>query len=307
MEQSSSVLPMYTVTYTPDQFNNKELDPTEYPQTLPFTPLYDLTLTEFNNQTVEQVLNNPAYYDAKVTSFNVTITGTHEYICGNGTKVTIDIYDVYGNLVANPSYSNCPSGGLKAGQDNVNINETVINNPMPTLGRYTINFQNCYGHCSNNRMNFYNVIVTFTLTLQVGRCDASSINQPACVQYCISNLENCLPSYLTYCLATTNNDPKTLVMATNKPCQSYFQNYIISKGPISQLDTALSSYCAAKYAGFGSLFSSSNLTDQQLCACHMPIDQYRAYENQLISQYPNFGSLGLVDQCLLSSMCVESL
>lgn len=91
-------------------------------------------------------------------------------------------------------------------------------------------------------------------------------------------------------------------IGTSKACQSYISDYIQTNGPRKEFDDGLTRYCT-KYNGFGDLFSS-NQTDQDLCGCHMPEDQYKTFATELSQNYTGFENI-FIDQCLVPG-CINS-
>jgi hypothetical protein len=140
-----------------------------------------------------------------------------------------------------------------------------------------------------------NVLVIITASPE---CVGSVLESETCMRICALNRQSCLPNYLSYCFPD--------LIRTNQVCQNFISDYIQNVGTSSDIDSSLNEYCARKYQGFGDLFNNTNnLTDQQLCACHMPQQQYDNYTQQLEQEFPGFTRLGIVDRCLLPQ-CASS-
>ena len=282
----------YSIAYTPPQFNDKTVDGANYPQTISFAQMYNTPVTALGNQSLQQVLNNPSYHDAKINSIRINLTGSHKYDCSNGTFVTLTLYDTSRNAIGPFNYSDNP-GGAHSGTSNITITGSVGNPPI--LDHYIINFGRIRTTCATHP--FENILLTFTITLQVGQCNAQSIDNPACVTYCTANQSACLSDYLTYCLNPTNP-----TIGTNQNCQNFFQNYISKNGPNAQIDAGLSTYCSSKYKNFADLFNGDNQVDKDLCACHMPNQLYVDFASELSQRYPslsNLGNLGVNNRCIV--------
>uniref|UniRef100_A0A6C0IZF2 Uncharacterized protein n=1 Tax=viral metagenome TaxID=1070528 RepID=A0A6C0IZF2_9ZZZZ len=141
------------------------------------------------------------------------------------------------------------------------------------------------------------VFVRFTLNISVRvNCTGSHLDSVICSEYCQDNLQECYTDERAYCFPGN--------IGSSEPCQNYVQNYIQNVRTDPGLDSDLTTYCK-KYAGFGDLFKSNNQADIDLCACHMPQDQYDNFANQLFDLYPGFANLGLNKRCLIPQ-CADS-
>ena len=287
-------LKTYTIPYVP--FNDQTVNSDYYPRTIKFTQMYQLPVPGLN-QTIAQVLTNPAYHDAKITSIQIRLTGNHKYYCGSGTFVTLTLYDTAGNSHGPFFYQDDPGDNVTVDTSNISISG-ALGNPPP-LDNYKINFGRIRTSCA--RYDFNNITLTFTVNLQVGLCNAQSINNAQCVNYCndANNLGTCLPDYLSYCL-----NPTAPTIGTNLNCQNFFQTYLgnAKYGPNAKIDNGLNAYCAAKYKNFADLFNGTNQIDKDLCGCHMPNELYVQFASELSQRYPslsNLGNLGVNNRCIV--------
>ena len=284
---SDPTIQNYSITYTPHQFNPGTFPTSSQVLSYSFSDLYNAKVNGLN-QTISQILNNPAYHDVKINSINTKMTGSHGFNCSDGTNVILNLYDDKGNQVDFYNYSDRPPGTY-SGTSTISINETLLNPPI--LDRYTALFFVTYvTGCGFS--DFVNMLLTFTVDLQVGICNAQSINNPQCVNYCITNPINCKNDYINYCFS---GEPKDMPIGSDAVCRNFVQN----NGPTVEFDNGLKTYCAAKYKGFGDLFGSSNEVDKDLCACHMPEEQYQSFAQEIFKIFEGFGSIGLIDQCLV--------
>lgn len=135
------------------------------------------------------------------------------------------------------------------------------------------------------------VFVRFTLNIRVQfNCTGSYLDSVVCSEYCQANLQECLTDERAFCFPGN--------IGASKSCQQYVKNYIQGVRPSAELDDDLENYCK-KYAGMGDLFESGNQVDIDLCACHMPQEQYDNFANQLFDLYPGFANLGQNPRCLV--------
>nr|QBK91469.1 MAG: hypothetical protein LCPAC302_00890 [Pithovirus LCPAC302] len=144
----------------------------------------------------------------------------------------------------------------------------------------------------------YDLIIQVKLTLNCsGSSLTSGFTEDVCFKHCISTVpakEACRQAYIDVCFGS---DP---VFVTEKVCQEFFADYNRDPGPEASIDSAMESYCAAKYSGFKALFNeNAPPADIDVCACHMPEKFYEAYAEEVDKEYPAFGNLGINQRCLL--------
>lgn len=247
---------------------------------------------------LSNLLNNSLFNNISY-SVNLTMTGSQHY--DDSSYPTTDIaLVVNGGVKYSKSYTASSPGS--AGTGNYNVNDSFPISTYPA--NITLNVYNrCYPTlpgCISYSVT--NLTLTLVLNIQLTvDCTGSNLTSQFCTDYCLTNATDCINDYIGYCLPNSLDMPIT----TSQPCQSFITNYIQNQGPLAQIDNPLEVYCKSKYKGFGDLFNSTDIIDQSICACHMPSQQYTAFEQQLYTSYPNFQHLGLVDQCLLPQ-CASS-
>lgn len=297
---SDPTIQNYTISYTPPQFNPGIFPTSQQVLSYSFNDLYNTQVAGLNSQTISQILNNPAYHDVKINSINTTMTGVHGFNCSDGTTVDINLYDQSGNIAATYNFTDQPPR-YYSGNTSINLNQTLLNPPI--LDRFTTRFFVATVNPSCGFRDFVNIILTYTVNLQVGICNVQSIDNPQCVNYCRNNPKNCNNDYITYCFS---GDPANMPIGANTASGNACRDFVKNNGPSSEFDQGISTYCAAKYKGFGDLFNrTDNQIDQDLCACHMPAEQYTAFEQEISANYVGFGNLGFIDQCLVPN-CASS-
>lgn len=290
----------YTISYTPSQFNNTVFPTSDQILSYSFNDLYNTQVAGLNSQTISQVLNNPAYHDVKINSINTTLNGVHGFNCSDGTLVDLNLYDQNGNLSAAYNFTDQPPR-YYSGNTVINLNETLPNPPI--LDRYTVKFFVATVNPGCGYRDFVNIVLTYTISLQVGFCNAQSIGNSQCISYCRNNPRNCTNDYISYCFS---GEPSNMPIGANTPEGNACRNFVQNNGPTSEFDQGIALYCKSKYKGFGDLFNrTDNQTDQDLCACHMPPEQYASFEQEISANYVGFGNLGFVDQCLVPN-CASS-
>lgn len=167
----------------------------------------------------------------------------------------------------------------------------------------------------------YSFTLTLIFTLSV-ECIDQNLGTPICIEACQKcDKESCICklSFIDYCLPITPPqitllDPTGLQelikpppIANSTVCQNFISDLIANVGPDARVDQGLNNYCQAKYKGFGDLFNGNpNQVDVQLCACHMPNQQYQNFEDQIDKDYPGLGNLGIEDRCLVPQ-CASSV
>lgn len=246
-----------------------------------------------------QLITVPIYQ--LMYSANVRITG-QQYFCGGSIPETTftltvrrgDKYTRTYQADTSRGIAGCGIDGDHAGQYNVNSTFNISSDPIQIhMQQYNTSGSKSYGATN------YTFILTLNIMVAIN-CTGSNLNNDLCSQYCLANPGACVSDQISYCLSGPNPP-----ITTNLPCQDFIANYIQNNGPIAQIDNAIGNYCQKKYKGFGDLFGSGNVLDMELCACHMPKEQYQNFEQELVKLYPGFGNIGLVDQCLLPQ-CASS-
>ena len=175
-------------------------------------------------------------------------------------------------------------------------------------------FLDVFNHCeiaSNNRCagtaEHYTLTITMTYSLDI-LCQGEYLGMPLCIQLCEECTTKscpCKEAYIDYCLP--QNDVALLdpSIATSKTCQAFISNLIFNTGPDDRIDQALATYCGNKYKGFGDLFNNNpDQVDVELCACHMPNQQYENFKDQIDKDYPGLGNI-INDRCLVPQ-CIAS-
>lgn len=311
-ESTDPTLQYYLVNYIPAGFNNGTVPSMQSKQRYNLSPMYDITIPDLN-QTVAQVLENPAYHDVKIVGMTVRLTGSHYFCCSTGTLATVDVFAGDGTYIpgGTATYTDAP-GGSYCGTSDISLfmdlpNPKTVTIPNPVyFDIFLTSYQDQPTVICDPR-DFNDIVLAFQLNLQVGLCDARSINNPQCNTYCTNtaNLETCLPRYLDYCFAG-QNPPIGQDNMAGQNCRNFFKDYQVNVNPNANLDTSLRQYCSSKYSGFGDLFNrTDNMIDQDLCACHMPADQYQAFRDELIKKYPGFEAYDQFPECLVPN-CVGS-
>ena len=288
------------VTYILPDLNDSTVQIIYEPQTYNLDALYNQPVPSFQNQTIFEILKNPAYHDVTIKSIVVDLSAQHKYDCSMGSLVRLDIYDINGGLVPNGTveYSDKPEGG-HSGTSRVKIH-TVLSDP-PLLSIASIYFSVVYPeYCVY--YNYTKCTLKFTINMQVGICNKQSLNNPQCAAFCDSNKQQCINDYLDYCLPRNSTN---LPIMTNQSCQKFFSDYIQNNGSLNEIDGALSYYCQKKYSGFGDLFNKGNQVDQELCACHMPSDQYDNFKQQLIKFNPKLDNPNAPSSCFLPNCALS--
>ena len=252
--------------------------------------------------TLQTLAQNPLFKNI-VYNAGITITGSQYYDDSSypTTDVLLQFMPPTIPLLINKSYSAPSPGSLGTGQYNVSDTFSIPSYP----GGISLHVYNkCHSGlagCAQYSATNYTFVFNLNITLTVD-CTGQNLNNDFCSQYCTVNSDKCISDYVGYCLPSDGITPP---ITSSKPCQDFIANYIQNSGPMSQIDNSLNNYCQSKYAGFGDLFSSTSLLDQNLCACHMPQKQYQNFEAQLEQTYPNFGNLGVVAQCMVPN-CASS-
>lgn len=248
--------------------------------------------------TLSELLKN--HFFEITYSVNIQITGTQYYDDSSFPTSDISLF-LSDGMSSNESYTANSPGSIGYGSYNVNDNIS-----LPT---YPINIDvNVHNRCHSGlpgciTYNATNYSLILILNIEVtADCTGKNLDNVFCSNYCLTNVPECINSYLEYCLPPNSTN---LPITNSQSCQNFISNYIQNQGPLAQIDDTLAYYCNNKYKGFGDLFSSNNALDQSLCACHMPADQYTNFEGQLVKLYPGFGNLGVVDECLLPQ-CASS-
>lgn len=239
---------------------------------------------------------------SKLTTF-VTVNGQQangSNIHGIGVpgytkySLTDDQGIVFSETIAIAGYSSNDARPWSNGI-NKNINQYKPTFRMPVSAYFentmTSNYPDAY-HVN------YSVVIN---VLASTSCTGAALDTPFCVDVCTANPEartKCRNSYLEYCTPT--------VLASSQNCQNFIEAEIQNEGPIPSLDTALRSYCSQKYRGFGDLNVSTNAIDKELCACHMPDEQYQNLEKQIAGDFPEILSFyPQIDLCFFP-LCVSS-
>ena len=112
------------------------------------------------------------------------------------------------------------------------------------------------------------------VTLQVF-CNTGNATSSPCLNLCTSTtagLTQCLPLFTIACLNNQGTDGQAFIFGSTG-CQSYFADYMssdIGPGPSSDLDTAFTRICAARFPGATlDEYRNAGATGQQICGCHL--------------------------------------
>lgn len=139
--------------------------------------------------------------------------------------------------------------------------------------------------------NFPAQNVTIDLTFDVVAtldCNQSLLGTPLCTEWCLDHADDCFQRMNDYCFGESG-DP------TSDVCVEYFRSYLGNKDrPMrNPLSSNLASYCQSSYDSLGALHNNGSDRDKELCACHMPTQDYVDFKNDLFSAYPSAGNLSL--------------
>lgn len=160
-------------------------------------------------------------------------------------------------------------------------------------------------------------VVTFLVTVSIN-CTGGNINSMICTDLCvrrcltIEGCETCLGAFLDYCFPS-GLPPEQWPIITSDNCYSYFDNFSSHVGPISEIDSKLSTYCS-QFRGFADLFNcgaepvptascAKNIT---LCACHMPSGQYDNFRNELDKLAPGFNNVPGINKYCIVPACAST-
>lgn len=198
----------------------------------------------------------------------------------------------------------------------------VVDSPDSAV--YLRVYNKCAKHlpgCVCHDAKDYSFTITLTFSLEVN-CNGEFLGFPICLAACDKcDPESCVckESYIDYCLPIQPpqislldpTGPQELIdpppIADSTVCQNFISNLIANDGTDARVDQGLNTYCQAKYPGFGALFNDNpNQIDVELCACHMPNQQYQNFEDQINKDYPGLGALGINDRCLVPQ-CASSV
>ncbi len=192
--------------------------------------------------------------------------------------------------------------------------ESIVLNPNESLSTVqAIPWNPCFTvkGCLNYDVNNLTLIMTINIILTITCGSGSDLDSGFCQAYCLTqdetNLENCLPLYLDYCFAGNGVPDK---IQTDLTCREFISEYIKNVNPNPQIDAKLTEYCTKTYPnGFKQLFENPVVpTDPTVCACHMQMAEYTAFENQLLNDYTGINvstTDGINDRCLLPQ-CASS-
>lgn len=262
--------------------------------------------TSFINKSWEEIQKLPEHtsFDWHYTA-DFHIRGKQYYIIAQ-TPVTYVSFSNYSN---NFDASQHPSI-LGNGTGHYETDETVrVDSPDHVVYLRVYN----KGPGPNYIAKDYSFKLTLNFTLTVN-CTGKYLGFPICIETCKKcDKESCVcdQSYIDYCLPITSSitvldptGPQELInpppIADSTVCQNFISGLIVNTGPNARVDQGLNDYCQAKYKGFGDLFNGNpNQVDVQLCACHMPNQQYQNFEDQIDKDYPGLGNLGIEDRCLV--------
>ena len=243
------------------------------------------------------------------------ITG-EQYYDDSSTPLTYVHFSQYTN-----DFDASSSGSLGTGKYDV---DHTVNVDSPESSVYLRVYNSCargLPGCVCYDAKDYSFTLTLEFTLEVD-CHDQYLGFPICLMACDKcDKESCVckDSYIDYCLPIQSSqitllDPTGPIELVNPPpiadstvCQNFISNLIVNTGPDARVDQGLNNYCQAKYQGFGDLFNNNqNQVDVQLCACHMPNEQYQNFEAQIDKDYPGLGNLGIEDRCLVPQ-CASSV
>lgn len=244
--------------------------------------------------TLSKILSNPIF---NVTyAINIQITGSQYFDVGSAPTTNITIL-ISGGKYDRSYTADGPSVATDTAHYHVNDNFAIAS---PPTGIYVYVWNNCIhtSPCYSYRANDYSLILTLGISV-TANCSGTNLNTPFCSEFCLTNPGQCLNDYIGYCF-TPNPATQTIPITTSDSCQKYVSNYIQRNGPLAEFDFGLNPYCRTKYKGFGDLFKSGNQLDINLCACHMPDEQYAAYEKEVAANFSGFDKLGIKDRCMLA-------
>ena len=264
---------------------------------------WDTTVPEpLSYITFGQLLDNRFF----VRTYTVTfiIKGRQYYQDSSQPTTSIILSNNYGDF----NYSYQAQSSQSYGYAEWDVNQTTEEIPYPFGINVSVWNQCSSGHagCSNYPATGYIFTVILNITV-TANCGGRNLENSFCSEYCTSNTSKCLYPILDYCFPQNTNGNDMPVSIKNGVCQNYVSQYIEQFGPLLKIDEGLQRYCTApgKYKGFGDLFSSTtSQTDIDLCACHMPEEQYKAFQQRLNQLYSGFGDL-IPDECLIPG-CVSS-
>ena len=253
-----------------------------------------------NTYTLEKLLYNPLF--SLTYTLDIIITGNQGYNDWSTPSTAVQ-FSIGNNPNVNKLYQlTAPGSG---GYADYNVNDTNIKIPgYPTFLSVSV-YNQCYdAGCYTYSATNYNFKLVLNITA-TANCTGSNLSNSFCSSYCLTNADACLQDHINYCLPSTG-DASQMPIGSNPDCQNFIQDYIGKNGPRKEFDNGLLRYCAkptGKYTNFGDLFST-NQTDQDLCACHMPAPLYTTYVDELNKKYEGFENI-LIKQCLLPG-CINS-
>jgi hypothetical protein len=237
-----------------------------------------------SNTTIADLRKNPLF---KISySVNIVIKGSQYFDFGSTPITNLSIS--YSNNLFPKSYAAGNCNGSSYGTCYYDVNDTF---PFPGLARtLDVSVYNSCNGCPSHNASDYTLDFTFIVHLDIN-CTGNNLDNSFCVDYCRTNPKDCLTNVIDYCFSYTNNDPTTMVIAQQNPEGQVCRDFVQANGPAVPFDNGLTTYCAAKYKGkgFGDLFNDkNNIPDIDLCACHMPEDQYIAFTQELSKNYVGF-------------------
>jgi len=258
--------------------------------------LYQQPVPGLNGETLENVLTDPQFHNVRILNTTATLSGTHFYECGEGSEVFLTLRDRAGTTVGSGAYIENPGNSVATNTDVIQLIVGVSGNII--LGSYIIAF-GIPSSAACGPYDYENVLLTFTVVVQIGICNIQSINNTQCMNYCqASGIEACLDDYKAYCLVpVVSNDPTSMRIGTDQTCYDYFSTFIPAKGSDGSIDNSLTQYCTAEFSSFDSLFLAP-ANQRNVCACHMPQSLYDNYIQSLFSAFPGYQAYsGLNERC----------
>lgn len=243
--------------------------------------------------------------------FNIT-SGYQPYFAGSIPSLTINLYYTDGNgvfLGPTPSFVMTSETNTSGGSDLTYgapycaaqcPSKTLLETEVPLKTNYitATAFNQCAtpGTCNAYEAQNVTLVMTVNVTLTI-TCEAGSQLDNVngfCYNYCISNittknLQDCYSEYRNYCLVN-NTDPSNINIFNNQTCLLFFKNYFGQIGPNATTDNDLEIPCSAKFP-FPSIDAYNKEVNQNIvdiCACHLPKQNYVNLRNSLVEQFPGF-------------------
>mgnify|MGYP000916884479 FL=1 len=138
--------------------------------------------------------------------------------------------------------------------------------------------------------------LVFHVTVELD-CSYSTLRTPICMAVCKESPGECLSSFREFCF------PQNAEYTPE--CTEFIGNYISRRGVDKDTEADITRFCARRFKGFNELFQPDVSPHiQELCACHMPKEQYENYARQLRNRVP---TVRLADRCLIPGCGASSV